>query len=322
VTAFKADYDQFAADAGWGEPIYIPTGMFVQSIEFTGPYNVRATGYIWQRYPVAANLAQGVVLPEAERQDLTEVYRVRQGDEELVGWYFVVNMRQPFDYRRYPFDRQDVRFRIWYTDFEANTELIPDLAAYTDATPARNPGIDEDFILEGWDVTETFFSIKDIDYNSDFGFQSLSDASITRELFFNVSIERDVVTPLLTQGVSPTVVFFLVFVTFLFFSKDHERRGVFGLSWNGVIGLLSGSFFARWSPRRVCATRSSPTASSFSKASISCSNPTILAVAIITTLMVAAPDRKAVHQADGLLPRLLYWPLIGLALLLVTLMLF
>jgi hypothetical protein len=322
VAAFKVSYDQFAADAGWNEPIYIPTGMFVQSIEFTGPYNVRATGYIWQRYPVAENLPQGVVLPEAERQDLTEVYRVQQGDEELVGWYFVVNVREPFDYRRYPFDRQDVRFRIWYKDFEANVELIPDLAAYTDVTPVRNPGIDEDFILEGWDVKETFFSVKDIDYNSNFGFQSWSEAGIDRELFFNVSIERDVMTPLLTQGVSPTVVFFLVFVTFLFFSKDHERRGVFGLSWNGVIGLLSGSFFATLVAQAGLRNQIKSDGFVFLESLHILLYPTILAVAIITTLMVAAPDRKAVHQADGLLPRLLYWPLIGLALLLVTMVLF
>jgi hypothetical protein len=324
VAAFEAAYDQFAADAGWTAPIYIPTGLFVQSIEFTGPYNVRATGYIWQRYPTSApaDLKQGVVLPEAERQELTEVYRVQQGDEELIGWYFVVNMRQPFDYRRYPFDRQDVRFRIWQADFEANTALTPDLTAYDDMTPASKPGVEENFVLEGWDLTETFFSIRDVEYSSDFGFESLADTSLATELFFNVGIERDVMTPLLTQGVSPAVVFILVFVTFLFFSIDHERRVVFGLNWNGMIGLLSGSFFAILIAQAGLRNQIKSDGFVYLESLHILLYPTIVTVAIITTLMVAIPHKKAIRRRDGMIPKLLYWPLVAFTLLLVTLVLF
>ena len=323
LEAFKVDYDRFALDAGWDEPVYIPTGMFVQSIEFTGPYNVRTTGYIWQRYPKSApGLKQGIVLPEAERQELTEVYRIQQGDEELVGWYFVINMRQPFDYRRYPFDRQDVRFRIWHADFEANTALTPDLTAYGDMTPASRPGLEESFVLEGWNLAETFFSFRDSSYNSNFGFRSLTGASMAPELYFNVGIERAVMTPLLTQGVSPVVVFILVFVTFLFFSQDHERRGAFGLSWNGMIGLLSGSFFATLVAQAGLRNQIRSDGFVYLESLHILLYPTILCVAIMTTLLVALPDKRWLHHRDNLLPKILYWPLIGLTLLLVTMVLF
>ena len=31
-------------------PVYIPTGLYIQSVEFTGPYTLEVSGQIWQRY--------------------------------------------------------------------------------------------------------------------------------------------------------------------------------------------------------------------------------------------------------------------------------
>src|SRR5262249_4765374 len=49
-------------------PMYIPTGVFIQSAQFKGPYTVLVAGYIWQRYQdgLPHDLERGVVLPEAE----------------------------------------------------------------------------------------------------------------------------------------------------------------------------------------------------------------------------------------------------------------
>ncbi len=46
---------------------HIPTGAFVQSVEFSGANDVKVSGYLWQRYArnVPAGLKRGVALPEA-----------------------------------------------------------------------------------------------------------------------------------------------------------------------------------------------------------------------------------------------------------------
>ena len=31
-------------------PVFIPTGLYIQSVEFTGPYTLEVSGQIWQRY--------------------------------------------------------------------------------------------------------------------------------------------------------------------------------------------------------------------------------------------------------------------------------
>lgn len=334
-TAYKQSIAEYAAIAELPEPVFIPTGLHVQSIEFSSAYDIRATGYIWARYPASwpDSWAKGVVFPEAERQDFTLAYRRQQGDEELIGWYFVVNIRQYFDYQRYPFDRQDIWFRIWHADFEANTGLmagrqlpififVPDFESYSTNLPADKFGVEPFMVLEGWDIQESFFSYNAEYYSTNFGFTDLPHQSIVPVLIFNVGIKRNVVTPLLTQGVSPVVIIILVFVTFLFFSVDQQRRGSFGLSWNGTISLLSGSFFATLVAQAGLRNQIRSDGFVYLESLHILIYPMILGVAIMTTLMVVAPDNRVLGYHDNIVPKLLYWPLIGLTMLLVSYHLF
>ncbi len=57
-------------------PVFVPTGVFVQSIEFLSSNNVKVTGYIWQKYRrgVHRGLSRGFVLPEADQPVIKKVY--------------------------------------------------------------------------------------------------------------------------------------------------------------------------------------------------------------------------------------------------------
>ena len=154
---------------------YVPTGVLVQSIEFLNANNVEVSGYVWQRYgpDVPADIARGFVLPEsvAEAYDAEEVYRFPEVDgSEVIGWYFSATLRQPFDYRRYPFDRQDVWLRLWHRDFGREIVLTPDLGAYTTLDPAQLPGLEEQFVYGGWDPVFSGFSYALNHYNATFGY--------------------------------------------------------------------------------------------------------------------------------------------------------
>ncbi|MBT7759316.1 MAG: hypothetical protein HN732_18440, partial [Rhodospirillaceae bacterium] len=58
-------------------PVFVPTGAFIQSIEFLSSNNVKVTGYIWQKYRQGAHrgLSRGFVLPEADEPIIKQVYR-------------------------------------------------------------------------------------------------------------------------------------------------------------------------------------------------------------------------------------------------------
>jgi hypothetical protein len=181
-----------APEPGSEPPVVIPTGLYIESMQFRGPYNVQVSGYVWQRYAddLPQDITKGVVMPGAERARITEVYRAQQGDEELVGWSFEATLREEFNYDRYPLDRQQIWILLWHTDFERNVYLEPDLGAYASLDPAALSGVDTDFVLENWDVEESFFSYRANRYNADFGVQGFVADEKRPELYFNVSIQR------------------------------------------------------------------------------------------------------------------------------------
>ncbi|MGH3144981.1 MAG: hypothetical protein ACRDTR_04175, partial [Rubrobacter sp.] len=63
-----------APERGSQPPVFIPTGLYIESIQFKGPYDVQVSGYVWQRY--ANDLPKdlvpedpddtGFVMPEAQ----------------------------------------------------------------------------------------------------------------------------------------------------------------------------------------------------------------------------------------------------------------
>ncbi|MGP8330706.1 MAG: PDC sensor domain-containing protein, partial [Methanosarcinaceae archaeon] len=65
--------------------IRIPTGIFIQSLEFSSANNVIITGYIWQDYSgISGDISRGFVLPEAESVNIKEGYV----NDDVIGWYF------------------------------------------------------------------------------------------------------------------------------------------------------------------------------------------------------------------------------------------
>lgn len=324
LTPILDKYAARSAASGWEPPIYIPTGIFVQSIEFVSSYNVRVTGFIWQHYStqVPAEVVRGVILPESDKQDLRETYRIKDGDGELIGWYFVGTLRQEFDYSRYPFGRNRVWIRIWPADFVRNIVLTPDLVAYQNMTPSLKPGVEQSFVLEGWKLENSFFRYEYIDYNTGFGLANYAGQNDFPELTFNVGLRRDVVTPLLTQAVAPIAILILVFVTFLFFSGSKEQRGEFGLTWTGVIGTWSAFFFATLVAQGALRTQVRADGFVYLETLHILLYPLILTVAALTTLLVAAPRFHAIQYDDNLYAKLLYWPVVMLILLAVTFFVF
>jgi hypothetical protein len=101
--------------------ILVPTGVFLQSLEFLSGDNLQISGYYWQRFgpDIPDDFVRGLVFPEAFRDAYkqTEAYRYTEGDVETIGWYFETTIREPFDYTYFPFDRQDAWIRLWSRDF-------------------------------------------------------------------------------------------------------------------------------------------------------------------------------------------------------------
>lgn len=301
-------------------PMFIPTGLYIQSIEFKGPYNVLVSGYVWQRYAndLPRDLDRGVVMPEAESPTFNQVYRVQQGNEELIGWSFRATLRQQFDYSRYPLDRQQIWLQLWHVDFDRNVYLAPDLRAYTVLNPAALPGLHPDLVLENWAIQQSFFSYRANRYNTDFGIDGYVADQSQPELYFSISIERYILSALISRMVAPLVILMQLFVIVMVIGTDSTRLEQFGVRPGAVIFTCAAFFFAVLIAQNSLRDEVKAYGLVYLESLHILTYFVILAVATNSVLLVAKPNLGLFRDNDNMWVEISYWPAILLTMVVVT----
>jgi hypothetical protein len=321
VERYLAAY--FPARENGGEaPVFIPTGVYVDSMQFRGSYDVQVSGYIWQRY--ANDLPQGIQkgfeMPEANYLRFEEVDRARQGNEELITWSFKATLREQFDYDRYPLDRQQIWLLLWHPDFNRNVYLAPDLAAYTSpGDPATLPGLHEGVVLEDWDIQQSFFSFRANAYNTNFGVKGYEADQKQPELYYNVSIKRHLLSTLISRTITPLVILIQLFVLVAVIGPDSERLEKFGVRPGGVIFTCAAFFFAVLFAQNSLRSEVQAGGLVYLESLYILTYVVILAVAINSVLLVAQPNLTLFREYDNMWAEVLYWPAILLTLVVITL---
>jgi hypothetical protein len=305
----------------------VPTGIFLQSFEFLDTNNVEISGFVWQTYgpEIPDHIMRGVVLPEAlnEAYQVEEAWRVEQHDgTEQIGWYFSGTFRQNFDYRLYPFDRQDIWLRIWSPEPIEGVMPVPDFGAYRDLTPSTLPGIDTQFVYGGWDPLNSEFSFDLIDYNTDFGLGYGYTGAPDPELYFNLSVARDFLGPMLEHLVLEAAIAILLFFLLLLMAQDADLQDRVGLTIFDLIVAAGGLLFAvildHNAIRGVVESQDLTYLEWF---------PLILDVFIVLVVLTAVLRVKrwripVVGYSGDLMPVVAYWPALIGSLLVVTLLVF
>ena len=305
----------------------VPTGVFLQSFEFLNTNNVEIAGFVWQSYgpEIPDHVMRGVVLPEAveEAYEAREAWRI-EGDDgtEQIGWYFNGVFRQNFDYRLYPFDRQDIWLRIWSPEPVEGVMLVPDFGAYRDLTPSTLPGVDTQFVYGGWDPLNSSFSYDLIDYNTDFGIGYGFSGATDPELFFNLSVARDFLGPMLEHLVLEGAIAILLFFLLLLMAHDSDLQDRIGLTIFDLIVAAGGLLFAvildHNSIRGIVESQDLTYLEWF---------PLVLDVFIVLVVLTAVLRVKRwripiIGYSGDPIPVIAYWPALIGSLLVVTLLVF
>lgn len=323
VTRFLEAYVP-APEPGDEPPVFIPTGLYIEAIQFRGPYNVQVSGYVWQRYAndLPQDIHKGFVLPEAEYARFREVYRSQQGNEELVGWSFQAKLREQFDYDRYPLGRNQIWLQLWHPDFDRNVYLAPDLGAYTSLDPAALPGLDADLVLENWDIQQSFFSYRANSYNANFDIQGYVADERQPELYYNLSIKRYILSALISRAIVPVVILIQLFVIVMVIGTNRERLEKFGVRPGGVIFTGAAFFFAVLVAQNSLRGEVQAGGLVYLESFYILTYFVILAVAINSVLLVAQPNLKLFREYDNMWAEVLYWPAILLTTVVITLLTF
>jgi hypothetical protein len=308
------------------DPILIPTGILVKSLEFLNGDNVQVTGYVWQRLgpDLPDDLIPGVVLAEGTKDSykLSEAYRYEENGVETIGWYFETILREPFTYEEYPFDEQDLWVRLWARDFTWKTILVPDFSSYTSPDPKALPGLEKEFVYTGWTPLYAGFSLAVQPYSTSFGIGAANEKAGLPEMYFNLILDRNFAGPFFEHMVFAIAVLILLFGLLVLTTDDPDLKARFQLSTAGVLGAASGLLFAViLKHNQLRSVIGSPGVSYIEVIPILLYG--VIVVVVLNAILLASPyEVKIVHHRNNLLPVLAYWPVVLGFLFGVTLVVF
>lgn len=316
---------ELSAKSNQKPPLLVPTGVYIQSLDFTSSNDVFVTGYIWQEYEdgIHDELERGFILPDAiDANDLevTEAYRHKEEDDdvEVIGWYVEATLRQDLDFSNYPFDYKDVKIRLLHADFnhrELNRQviLVPDLGGYQVINPRTKPGVNKDIVLGNWNLSDSFFEYRFKTYNTNFGIKSNVLKTNFPELHFTMVLQRDFIGPFISRVGPLFVVVILIFAMLLIADEEKALE---------VLAACAGFVFIvildQIAVREQIVTKGILYFEYFYFVIYFY----IFLVALNAILLISGPNTPFIQYKDNLISKLLYWPTLLKVLLVITILVF
>ena len=307
-----------------GTPIYIPTGVFIQSLEFTNANNVFLTGYIWQKYAdnLPTEIDRGFTLPESIDATIEEAYQRKNKDGVTIGWFFEATLRQPFDYSKYPLDQKNVWIRLWHKNFDKNIILIPDFEAYNLVNPGSLPGIEKDIVLSGLNIRKSFFSYVPKSYNANFGIDHYQGLDNFPELYFTMIVDRNFIDPFISYLLPAIVVAGIIFSLFLIITAVKDRVEKFAYNCSFILGASAGLFFSIIIAHSQLRNSLQLNEIVYLEYFYIVLYVMILLLAVDSFLFSRGSKIKWLEFRDNLIPKVLYWPFVLIILFIITVVTF
>ena len=306
-------------------PVFVPTGVLIDSLRFDGGTDVEVSGYIWQKFAAQtpADIDRGVALAGVAAQTLGEpqVQELEDGDT-VVRWPFSVAQRVRFENSKYPLMREQIPLRVVPRSRSSRVMLVPDLEAYPFLSPTTQPGLDDNVFLPGWTITRTFFELREIEAATDFGLGSTASSESYPSLFFNIEVRKEFIDTFVSNLVPLIIVAVVVFLVLMIIEREEEqillmRAGPgFNLSICGT--LLFVAVFSHIGARQKIAAQEIIYLEYFYVVMYFA----LLWVAIDSILYVRWTKSKFIQYEKNLFPKVLFWPVTLGSLWLITLVTF
>ncbi|MCP4157866.1 MAG: hypothetical protein GY757_59705 [bacterium] len=283
------------------KPVFIPTGLFIQSMEFKDANNIEVSGFVWQKFArdIPPELRQGINFPEGFDITMDVAYQRVFPNYDVTGWYFEMTLRQPFNYSKYPLDCDELWFRFVNKDLREYVVLEPDLDSYKFTAPNLLPGVEKDFVSRGWILEGSYFSLRFNSYNTTFGIYPGIDEF--PELYFNILLKRDFLDAFIARLIPIAVLGFLLFLTLLGLTREKDNPMT-------IMAICSGLFFVVIFEHIGLRNQLATTGVVYLEYFYFILYLLILLLSINSYIFVMADNVKWLHYKNNLLPKLLFWP--------------
>lgn len=318
---FVESYTKYSLPIYGKEPIYIPTGILIQGMEFSSPNKLNISGIIWQKYEngITENLSKGFIFPRSMKLETSEIYRRNVDNYEIIGWSFHASINEVFDCSKFPLDRPDIEVWIKHKDFDKNVVLIPDIEGYRFLVPISFPGLQEDLIVQGFTIMGSLFEFKGKVSETNYGIISKEKEMINPELFFNIIVRRQFINTLISRISLFLIIVSLLFIVLLKFSMDQNQKKGFGFTGFSVLSIIMSLLFPTFLAQFNLRAELGVSGITYMEYFYFIIYFLLLATAVIAYLFTGKITLKYIEYEDCFIPKLLYWPVIMGLLLIITL---
>jgi hypothetical protein len=305
---FKAEYGQLRQGFRPVKTEFIRTGVYLRTVEVTGPSQVKVNGLIWQKLPRGTPREQrGVTLPEALSGEVTLGEEKDEGDGVTQYYPFSVTLEPELgDANAYPFDRMRVRLRMWPRQMHGNQVLVPDTDSYPILTFGALPGLDPELEVPGWRVEGDEFVYLLEHYNSSMGVRHYQREGQSPELVLNVQLQRRFLGHFIMSFLPLLAVAGLLFTLFLTASKDGGAIRDTGYTYSNFLRTNIALFFSLVVAQFNIRSRIVATGVLYLEWYYFALYCAILVVSI-EALLFARSERR-LWRHDNALPKLCFWP--------------
>ncbi|HEY0827367.1 MAG TPA: hypothetical protein VGE40_04685, partial [Bacilli bacterium] len=180
----------------------------------------------------------------------------------------------------------------------------------------------EDIVLSGVEVHSSFFSYAFNNYNSNYGISSYEGITDFPELYFTVLTKRNIFNPLLTYVLPLILIAFILFAVQMMMSKEEKKNSLFGVNPSVVLATCSGLFFSVLVAHTALRGSFEVNEVLYIEYFAFVLYFMIMVVTINSYLFSLNDNLKIVQFGDNLIPKLIFWPIVLIVLLAVTVKLF
>jgi hypothetical protein len=296
-------------------PVFIPTGIFIESASFPSASDFSVTGYLWQKYTLGVHdgLTRGFTVSDATSLNVTENYREKEGNTEVVRWYFNCSVRQRVDHAKYPLEQQKISLRIQHKDLNHNVVLVPDLGAYKLMNPTSLPGLEQGLNLPGWQLTQSFFELRNKRYDTNFGLERSLAKENFPALYFSITIRRVFVDAFISNLTPLIIVTILLFTLLMIAIKDERLVGFMQAGSGRVLNICVAMFFVIAFAHIDIRRRIAAEEVFYLEYFYFLIYVTMLWISINSVLFAMGKNIRLIQYRENLISKLLFWPfLLGL----------
>ena len=312
LQAFLAQHASLDAGVSEVAAELIPTGVFVETLEFLGGGQVRVTGKVWQRFrkdgPREAR--GGVAFPEAVSEAM-EPPVVREEGREVVQFssFRVVLNQKLVSSPTYPFDHARVRLWLRQKAMWRNELLVPDMGSYLMLLPDTLPGVDREMAVLGWKLERSFFSYMLQNYNANFGMDDYVGQQKQPELLFTLTMRRDFLNPFIATFLPIMAVLGLMFAATMTISRHPDRVKATTYQCLNLLRTVVSLFFPVVLAQINLRSRIDADRVIYLEHYYFVVYGLILMVAA-DALLFALTENRILAYEDNALPKLAFWPLV------------